>query len=301
MLRLFFLYICINSIISEQILTISVGEKKMMNIDIGPLPLIVKPSEDVNEDIEFQCNGNIRYDFYYTNNGIDVGDENPLPKIPAGTKAGTEIKFNCIIHNSIYNEIITLNIEEQFYKSMYVGENYQYNPMENIKWKADKNNDKIEFVPMFVVNPSFTTSKNLEKNDKIYLDITLMDDIISENEIMDGTFFLNKENGETKVNLISCTKIPKNTKKGNLKITCLVDEEAKNGNFTLKLKEGQKIGDIEPMVSGYIVFSQDGPNNEDFPTENEEEIETNLSNKENKAKNNIKLKPIIILVLLSLL
>ena len=80
-----------------------------------------------------------------------------------------------------------------------------------------------------------------------------------------------------KVNLISCTKIPKNTKKGNLKITCLVDEEAKNGNFTLKLKEGQKIGDIEPMVSGYIVFSQDGPNNEDFPTENEEEIETNLS------------------------
>ena len=91
MLRLFFLYISINSIISEQIMTISVGEKKMMNLDInGPLPLIVKPSEDINEDIEFQCNGNIRYDFYYTTNGIDVGDENPLPKIPAGTKAGTK-------------------------------------------------------------------------------------------------------------------------------------------------------------------------------------------------------------------
>jgi hypothetical protein len=285
-------------------MTISVGEKKMMNLDInGPLPLIVKPSEDINEDIEFQCNGNIFYDFYYTTTGIDVGDENPLPKIPAGTKAGTEIKFNCIIYDSIYNEIITLTIAETFYKSEY----HQNNPMENIKWKVDKNNDKIEFVPKFVVNLSFTTSKNLEKKDKIYLDITLMEDIINENEIMDGTFFLNKENGETKVNLISCTKIPKNTKKGNLKITCLVDEEVKNGNFTLKLNEGKKIGDIEPKVSGYIVFSQDGPNNEDFPTEIEEEIQSSLpsdkglSNKENKAKNNIKLKPIIILVLLSLL
>ena len=38
--------------------------------------------------------------------------------------------------------------------------------MENIKWKADKNNDKIEFVPKFVVNLSFTTSKNLEKKIK---------------------------------------------------------------------------------------------------------------------------------------
>ena len=52
MLRLFFLYITINSIISEQILTTSAGEKKMINVDIGdPLPLIIKPSEDVNEEI----------------------------------------------------------------------------------------------------------------------------------------------------------------------------------------------------------------------------------------------------------
>ena len=51
---------------------------------------------------------------------------------------------------------------EKFYKSEYD----QYNPMENIKWKADKNNDTIEFVPKFVVNLSFTTSKNLEKKIK---------------------------------------------------------------------------------------------------------------------------------------
>ena len=38
------------------------------------------------------------------------------PKIPAGTKAGTEIKFNCVITGSIHNDIITLSIEEVFRK-----------------------------------------------------------------------------------------------------------------------------------------------------------------------------------------
>ena len=49
MLRIFLLYIALSFIDSEQILTISVGEKRVMNADAGGLiPLIVKPSEDVN-------------------------------------------------------------------------------------------------------------------------------------------------------------------------------------------------------------------------------------------------------------
>ena len=69
-------------------------------------------------------------------------------------------------------------------------------------------------------------------------------------------FFLNEENEniDAKINLISCTQIPKNTKKGSLKITCLVEEETKNGNFTLQLNEGKIIDDIEPFVSGYIIM-----------------------------------------------
>ena len=115
MLRIFLLYIALSFIASEQILTISVGEKRVMNADAGGLfPLIVKPSEDVNEDIIFTCNSNIRYNFYYTTFGYDVFDENPSPKIPAGT----EIKFNCVLIEPVYNEIITLDINEQFIKEV---------------------------------------------------------------------------------------------------------------------------------------------------------------------------------------
>lgn len=247
MIKLLLLFITITYISSEQILTISVQEKRLMNTnENGKLPLIVKPSEDVSEDIELACNGNIRY---YPEEGsestYDLGDETTLPIIPAGTKAGTEIKFNCILYFDTYNTIITLAIDE----SLIEGE-------DGIKWKDDKNNNKIEFVPKFIVNPSYATSKNLEKNGVISLDITLMDDITTEISIADETFILNKEdNSDVSINLVSCSKIPENSRKGDLKITCSVEEEVKDGKFLLKLGQGKKIDEIEPKVSGYIVFS----------------------------------------------
>ena len=300
MLRIFLLFIVLSFTASEQILTISAGEKRVMNADKGGLiPLIVQPSEDVNEDIIFTCNSNIFYNFYYTTFGYDVKDENPSPKIPAGTKAGTEIKFNCVLIDPVYNEIITLVINEKFIKEIVPGG--QYDTLiyyQNMKWIADENNNKIEFVPKFLINLSFNTSKNLEKNDKIFLDMILMEDIIAEIEIMNDTLYLNEENENvnTKINLIACTKIPKDTKKGNLIITCFVEEEAKNGNFTLKLNQGKKIDDIEPLVSGYIIFSEEGPNNEDLINQRNEGSTT----KKRKA-NSQKLQSSLILIILLLL
>lgn len=133
-----------------------------------------------------------------------------------------------------------------------------------MKWKDDENNNQIEYVPKFVVSPSYTTSKNLEKNDIIHLDIALMDDIKEEISISNETFILNKEelNGIS-INLISCRKIPIK-KKGNIKITYLVEEEVKDGRFILRLGQGKKIDDIEPKVEGYVVFSADGPTHDDI-------------------------------------
>jgi hypothetical protein len=132
-----------------------------MNSDIGgKIPLIVKPSEEVNEEIEFTCNSNVRYNFWNTTYGVDVYDEEILPKIPAGTKAGTDIKFNCILIEPVFNEVITLDISEEFLIEV-ISDNFIY--FENMKWKDDENNNKIEYVPKFVVSPSYSTSKNLEK------------------------------------------------------------------------------------------------------------------------------------------
>ena len=183
-----------------------------MNSDIGgKIPLIVKPSEDVNEEIEFACNPNIRYNFWNTTYDVDVYDDGILPKIPAGT----EIKFNCILIEPVFNEVITLDISEEFLKEV-ISDNFIY--FENMKWKDDENNNKIEYVPKFVDSPSYSTSKNLEKKDIIYLDIILMEDIKNEISITDETFILNKEEeNDISINLISYSKIPKNAKKGNLK------------------------------------------------------------------------------------
>ena len=119
----------------------------------------------------FTWNSNVRYNFWNTTYGFDIYDEEILPKIPAGTKAETEIKFNCILIEPVFNEVITLDISEEFLKEV-ISDNFIY--FENMKWKDDENNNKIEYLPKFVVSPSYSTSKNLEKNDIIYLDITLM-------------------------------------------------------------------------------------------------------------------------------
>ena len=103
-----------------------------------------------------------------------------------------------------------------------------------------------------------------------------MEDIINEISIADETFILN-----ISIHLISCSKIPKNAKKGNIKITCSVEKEAKDGKFMLKLGQGKKIDNIEPKVSGYVTFSADGPTHDglitDEGTSTQAEDSTNYS------------------------
>lgn len=251
MIKLLLLFITINFIASDQILTISVKEKRLINAGEGDiLPLIVKSSETVAQEIEFQCNGNIRYNpGDGSDHTYDVGDVDPqnLPKIPKGTTAGTEIQFNCKFYFETENTVITLVLDNRF-KVKSGGD--------NLNWQVDENNKKIELVSKFIVVPSYSTSKNLEKNGTISLDITLMEDIANAISIEDKTFILTKENqNDTSINLISCSDIPANSQKGNVKITCLIEEEVKNGKFLLKLGEGKKIDNIEPKVSGSINFS----------------------------------------------
>ena len=104
-----------------------------------------------------------------------------------------------------------------------------------------------------------------------------MEDIVDEIS-SDETFCLNEINEAKKINLISCSKIPRNSKKGKIKIICFIDEEANDGNLSLILNEGKKINDIEPLVSGYIIFSQDGPTHEDLDKDEETSVPKKRSN-----------------------
>ena len=125
--------------------------------------------------------------------------------------------------------------------------------------------------------------------------MALMEDITNEIYIIDGAFILNqKKENEKLINLISCSKIQKNKKKGSLKITCLVEEEAKDGSFTLKLGKGKKIDNIEPLVSGDIIFSQDGPTHEDLSIDDD----STSSNQTNSSNNSKILKIFSIIMLL---
>ena len=238
MIKIFIFFLSYYLIFSEQILVFSVQEKIMQNSVEGDLlPLIVTPKEDVNEDITIQCNGNIRY---RTSDGgwPDLGDVDPKPKIPSGTKAGTEIKFNCLVDFPIENVNITLELD---------------NSLTN--WIEDENNKQIQFVPKYLVSPSSLTSKNLEKNDLIELNMTLMSSVNNEVAIENGTFILKNNDDKSTIKLLSCSSIPKNQQKGTLKITCKVEEEVKEGSFSLELVEGKKIDNIEPKVDGTISFS----------------------------------------------
>ena len=192
----------------------------------------------------------------------------------------------------VFNEVITLDISEEFLIEV-ISDNFIY--FENMKWKDDENNNKIEYVPKFIVSPSYLTSKNLEKNDIIYLDITLMEDIINEISIADETFILNKEEeNDISINLISCSKIPKNAKKGNIKITCSVEEEAKDGKFLLKLGQGKKIDNVAPKVSGYVTFSADGPTHDWLITDEVTSIQAEDSTNYSKI---LKISLIILILL----
>ena len=124
---LLFLAIC-NQILSDPMLVFSVQEKIRPNAEEGDLlPLIVTPTVDVTEEIEIQCNGNIRYRLP---DGVnpDLGDIDPKTKIPTGTKAGTIIMFNCIIDWEIKDTTIYLELDESM-----------------TDWSVDENNKHIRF------------------------------------------------------------------------------------------------------------------------------------------------------------
>lgn len=240
MRKLILFFAFFNTICSETNLIFSVQEKIMENVyeNGALLPLIVKPQEDVTDDIEIKCNGNIRYvtsDGHYP----DLSDEEILTKIEAGTKAGSEIKFNCII---VFTPIINVNITLKLDNSL-------------TNWSCDEKNKVIQFVPKFNVNPVSSTSNNLEKDEELKLNMNIMSDVSKEISIEDGTFILIKEDNSSSINLNSCSKIPKEQKKGNLIITCKVGKEVKEEKFNLELGAGKTIDGIEPKVSGTISFS----------------------------------------------
>ena len=87
----------------------------------------MKPTVDVTEEIEIQCNGNIRYRLPDGDNP-DLSDEDPKTIIPTGTKAGTTITFNCIINSEIKDTTIYLELDESM-----------------TDWLVDENNKHIRF------------------------------------------------------------------------------------------------------------------------------------------------------------
>ena len=117
----------INYIASEQSFTIYPKEKKLKNGE-RKIPLIVKPSEDVNQDREFVCSSYIQYHYSDSNDEHFLEDEDNLPKVPAGTKGGNEIEFNCKLKEEVSNKIIVLITHEA------------------TQWKIDENNNQIKFV-----------------------------------------------------------------------------------------------------------------------------------------------------------
>ena len=124
---LLFLAIC-NQILCDPKFILSVQEKIRPNGDEGDLfPLIVKPTVDITEPTEIQCNGNIRYR-YSNGSNPDLLDEETKTIIPAGTKAGTIIKFNCVLVMEIKDSTVTIELDGSMKD-----------------WSIDENNKEIRF------------------------------------------------------------------------------------------------------------------------------------------------------------
>lgn len=234
------LYLIISNIIyCEQNFILSVKETMMENINVNdPIPLIVKPTEDVSEEVEIKCNGNIRYNPPGVTWGYDLQDESPKTKIPAGTSAGTEIEFNCLVGDPLENTFITFILD-----------------LSMTDWSIDPLKQTIVFVPKYSANPAVSNSKNLNQNDNFNINIIIMSPVTTEVSIEDGTFIM--ENGDTTINLIQCDKIPINTQKGTITISCKVSGEVKDNKYTLALGEDKKIDGITPLVSGETTFSEE--------------------------------------------
>ena len=146
---LLFLVIC-NQILSDRMFIISVQEKIRPNaVRDDLLPLIIKPTVDVTEETEIQCNGNIRYRLP-DNHNPDLNDVNPKTKIPAGTKAGTIIKFNCVVIDEIKDITVNIELDESI-----------------TEWSVDENNKQIRFTANYEAEKAKSSADKgeEEKND----------------------------------------------------------------------------------------------------------------------------------------
>ena len=150
MIKLLIFLVIYNQILSDPKFILSVQEKIRPNAEVGDLfPLIVKPTVDVAEETEIVCNGNIRYrtrDDY----NPDLDDVSPKTKISVGTKAGTIIKFNCVVVDEIKD--ITVNIE--------LGQSMT-------DWSVDENNKQIRFTANYEAEKAKSSADKGEedKND----------------------------------------------------------------------------------------------------------------------------------------
>ena len=118
----------------------------------------------------------------------------------------------------------------------------------------DKDNKVIQLVPtIFYVTPASENSKKLEKDEKIELNLKVLSIVIDDVSIEDVTFALKKEDGNS-IKLKSCSKIPQCLEIKTIKITCEVENEIKDGSYSLELIEGKKIDTFTPIVTGNISF-----------------------------------------------
>ena len=109
------------------------------------LPLIVKTSFDLEEDIEFSCNSNIYFIILIKQLLVMMYMmKNFYQKFLLVLKQN-EIKFNCLVFEPVYNENVTLDIFDHFTLYIHVNETLETITYENITWVLDENNDKIEF------------------------------------------------------------------------------------------------------------------------------------------------------------
>ena len=269
MLIILLFFIISNMIYCEQKFILSVKEPIMEN-KANYIPLIIKPTETVSEEIEIQCNGKIRYDPPGETGGNDLWDVSPKVKIPAGTSAGTEIEFMC--YEDSYDSEIFENIIITFQLDRSLTD-----------WSFDPQKKTIQFIPKFSAKPTVSNSKKLAQNDKFNIDINVMSTVTTDVSIEDGTFIL--KNGDTSINLIECDKIPNQTTKGVITISCKVAEEVKENKYDLILGDNKKIDGIIPLVSGETSFSGEDKNSSSSNSQDKNSSSSNSQDKNSSSSN----------------
>lgn len=228
-----------------------------LNYDFDILPLIVIPKEDVKEEVNILCEDNIKI---YSETGLlyELSSEEPITKIPVGTKAGEKIKFNCLLDPNDIDYYIVY-IEALF-----------------DDWDVDLNKRKIQLSSQFFFTLNSTRSKNLKSGDKILLLLFVTLEVKEEIIIKNGTFqFVNKTSNFIVSNLINCDKIALGLKIGKYIIQCTVSNDISNGIYTFDYKYSLKFNGLEIDDIDILFIDDDNLNNKENENTNKNDNENN--------------------------